>query len=144
MTTLPKNITLEPDETVLFETEPRNVAWGGCVVMIFGVFLFLIPTLFGFLYWRHQKRQHRDSRCLVTNKRIIVQNWGQQNRLLHLGYNGVTGIYPEFQSGMGQTSSGTAVISLASGTRIELEYVEGVAHFANVAQRAMEAYKSGA
>ncbi len=141
---LPENFNLEPDETVLLATEPSYVAWGGCVVMFLGIFLFLIPTLFGFLYWRYQRRQHRNSKCVVTNKRIIVQNWGQQNRLLHLGYNGVTGIYPEFHSGMGQTSSGKAIISLASGTRIELDYVEGVAHFANVAQRAMETYKSGA
>ena len=139
---MPENIKLEPDETVLFETEPRNVAWGGCAVMVLGIFLFLIPTLFGFLHWRYQRRRHRNSKCLITNRRIIVQNWGERDRLLDLGYDRVTGIYPSSRSALGSESNGTAIISLSDGTRLELEYVEGVAHFADVAQRAMEAYKS--
>lgn len=138
---LPENINVAPDETVLFETQPQQVAWGGCTVMVLGIFLFLIPTLFGFLYWRYQRRQHRDSRCLITNQRIIVQNWGERGRLLDLGYDTITGIYPSSGSALGSTSSGSAVINLSDGTRIELDYVEGVAHFADVAQRAMEAYK---
>ena len=109
--------------------------------MVIGVFMFLIPTVLGFIYWRYQKGRHRNSKCVVTNKRIIVQNWGEPGRFLNLCYDTITGIQPEFHSGFGQTSSGSVVISLSDGNRVELNYVEGVAHFADVAQRAMEAHK---
>ena len=141
MSTVQADINLEPDETVLLEMEPRNVGIGACGVMLLGVFLFLIPTVLAFIYWRFQKRQHRDSKCTATNKRIIVQNWGEPGRILDLGYDTITGIQPEFHSGFGSTSSGSVVISLSDGNRVELNYVEGVAHFADVTQRAMEAYK---
>ena len=104
--------------------------------------MFLIPTVLAFIYWRVRKHEHRNSKCLITNKRIIVQNWGEQGRILDLSYDMINGILPEFQSGFGSTSSGSAIISLSDGTRLELSYVEGVAHFADVAQRAMEAHKA--
>ena len=142
MSTVPANFTLEPDETVLLEMEPRNVGIYSCGVMIIGIFMFLIPTVLAFIYWRVQKHRHRNSKCVVTNKRIIVQNWGEPGRLLDLGYDTITGIRPEFGAMLGSTSSGTAGITLADGTQLELQYVEGVAHFADVAQRAMEAHKA--
>ncbi len=136
------DINLEPDETVLLEIEPSNVGIGGCAFMVIGVFMFLIPTVLGFIYWRYQKGRHRNSKCTVTNRRIIVQNWGEQERFLDLGYDMINGIQPEFQSGLGSTSSGSVVIRLTSGNQIELDYMEGVVHFADVAQRAMEAHKT--
>ena len=141
MTTVQADINLEPDEIILLEMEPNNVGIGGCAFMVIGVFMFLIPTVLGFIYWRIQKRNHRNSKCTVTNKRIIVQNWGEQGRFLDISYDTINGIQPEFQSGLGSTSSGSVVIRLSDGTRLELDYVEGVAHLADVAQRAMEAHK---
>ena len=142
MNTIQANINLEPDEAVLLEMEPHNVGIGACGLMLLGVFMFLIPTVLAFIYWRVQKCRHRDSKCVATNRRIIVQNWGEPGRFLDLGYDKITGIQPQFRSGLGQTSSGSVVISLSDGNRIELDYVEGVAHFADVAQRAMEAHKA--
>ena len=142
MSAIPDDFNLEPDETVLLATEPRNVAIYSCGVMLLGVFMLLIPTVLAFLYWLGQNHRHRNSKCLITNKRIIVQNWGEQDRLLDLGYDIINGIQPEFGAMLGSTSSGSAVITLSDGTRLELDYVEGVAHFADVAQRAMEAHKA--
>lgn len=139
---LPENFNLEPDETVLLEIEHEGIEGGACLVMLLGIFLFLIPTLLAFIYLMTQRRKWTDSKLVVTNRRIIVQNWGVRDRFLDLGYDRITGIVPSFSSGLGSSSKGTAVINLANGTRLELSGVEGVAHFADVAQRAMEAYKS--
>ena len=142
MTTKQANFNLEPDEVILLEMEPSNVVkgcFGALLLALLGVFLLFIPTVLAFFYLRRRQRPYRDSKCLVTNKRIIVQNWGEPGRLLDLGYDTMNGIYPDRWGGV---SSGTAVITLADGSRIELPYLEGVVHFTDVAQRAMEAYKS--
>ena len=141
MSTVQANFNLDPDETVLLEMKPSHVGRGcfGALLLAFlGVFLLFIPTVLAFVYLRRRQRPYRDSKCLVTNKRIIVQNWGEPGRLLDLGYDTMTGIYPDRWGGV---SSGTAVITLADGSRIRLPYLEGVVHFTDVAQRAMEAYK---
>ncbi len=140
MSTVPANFILEPDETVLLEVEPRDVGIEGCGCFIFGLVFLIIPGLFMLLVWWLKRRSYRDSKCVVTNKRILVQNWGEPGRFLDLGYDTLTGISPSSSSALGST--GSAIINLSNGTRLELEYVEGVAHFAAVAQRAMEAHKA--
>ncbi len=142
MSTVTANFTLEPDETVLLEVEPNEVGneTAGCV--LFGLVFLIIPGLFMLLVWWLQRRSYRDSKCVVTSKRILVQNWGEPGRFLDLGYDTLTGISPSSSSALGSTTLGSAIISLSDGTRLELKYVEGVVHFADVAQRAMEAHKA--
>ena len=134
------SINLEPDETVLLEVEPSDVGMETCGCIFFGM-LFVIPGLVLLLLWWLERRSYRKSRCVVTSKRIIVQNWGEPGRLLDLGYGTITGISPSSSSPLGSTTLGSALISLTDGTRLELKYIDGVAHFAAVAQRAMEAHK---
>lgn len=143
MSTVPASFNLEPDETVLLEMEPANVGkgcFGALLIALVGVFFLLIPTVLAFLYLRRRQRPYRDSKCLVTNRRIIVRNWGELGRLLDLGYDTLTGIYTH-TDGWGDRS-GKALITLADGSRIELPYLQDAVHFADVAQRAMEAHKA--
>ena len=141
MSAIPENLNLEPDETVLLEVEPSDVGMEMCGCIFFGLF-FVIPGLVLLLLWWLERQRYRDSKCVVTNKRIIVQNWGEPGRFLDLGYDTLTGIYPSSSSALGSTSLGSTIISLIDGTRLELKYVDGVVHFADVAQGAMEAHKA--
>ena len=143
MTTIQGSVNLEPDETVLLETEPGSVGkgcFGAFLLAFLGVFLLFIPTILAFVYLRRRQRPYRNSKCMVTNKRIVVRNWGELGRLLDLRYDTLTGISPNLEGRWDR--SGKALITLADGRRIELPYLEDAVHFAYVAQRAMEAHKA--
>ena len=130
--------TLEPDEEVLYVTEPDMQSFWmtiGCGAII-GLFFFLIPGLVILLIGFLRREKLKDAECLVTNKRTIVIGWGSNRRVVEFAHHEVASI----------TRSGGFIKSVTirahDGRRAKLENVQYGAELIEKVEQAAAASRS--